>query len=247
MKTLITLAMAVAITIAATTTTLAEILGYKFTISFSQNFANSSNSDVSLGLTFGSTIAPLANGYYASGACVNVGSSNYQLTTASTTLKGFAIEWKCHSTCTSLSAVYDSVSFYAGANWGQTTAHVVSAQASLMAVTYPFGVNVNNSTAKTVSHFFSGLTPTQLAASVYMPNQTETWYVRCFARFNNAASASFDSGIADLASTLGNGRNLSLAHTASPITSDGSSQESSGVMPAFATLAVAGSLCTYFL
>ncbi|CAI2379265.1 unnamed protein product [Moneuplotes crassus] len=211
MKTLILLAIAVAITIETSTTTLAESGTYRFTIKFSQNSSNSSNSDVALGLTVGSMTAPLTSSYFASGACINVGTSNYQLTTTSTTLKGFGIEWQCHSTCAYLAAVYNSVTFYAGANWGQTTAHVVSSQSTLTSVSSPSGTNSNNSTAKTVSYTFYGLTPTQLASSVYMPNQTETWYVRCFARFNNPASVGFSGGIYDLETTIGNGRNLSLS------------------------------------
>ncbi|CAI2374999.1 unnamed protein product [Moneuplotes crassus] len=208
MKVIIALVMTVALV--AASTTLAETGSYKFTINFSKNSSNSSNSDVALGLTVGSTTAPMTASQYATGACVNVATSNYQLTTASTTLKGFGIEWQCHATCTSLAAVYNSVNFYAGASWGQTTAHVASSQSALTAVTSPAGTNSNNSTAKTVSYTFSGLTPTQLSSSVYMPNQTETWYVRCFARFDNAASASLASGVSDLATTLGNGKNLSL-------------------------------------
>ncbi|CAI2375111.1 unnamed protein product [Moneuplotes crassus] len=208
MKVIIALAMTVALV--AASTTLAETGSYKFTINFSKNSSNSSNSDVALGLTVGSTTAPMTSSRYATGACVNVGTSNYQLTTASTTLKGFGIEWQCHATCTSLAAIYDSVTFYAGSNWGQTTAHVVSSQSSLSDILAPAGTNSNNSTAKTVSHTFSGLTPTQLSVGTNMPNQTETWYVRCFARFDNAASAALTGGVTDLATTLGNGKNLSL-------------------------------------
>ncbi|CAI2375930.1 unnamed protein product [Moneuplotes crassus] len=247
MKTLILLAIAVAITIATTTTTLAESGSYKFTIKFSQNSSNTSNSDIALGLTVGSTTAPMTSSYYASGACVNVATSNYQLTTASTTLKGFGIEWQCHSTCTSLAAVYNSVTFYAGPNWGQTTAHVASSQSTLTSVSSPSGFNSNNSTAKTVSYTFSGLTPTQLASSVYMPNQTETWYVRCFARFNNAGSANLASGVSDLASILGNGKNLSLSQSLTSSSSGCPDLTSSGYMPAFTTLAGAVSLCASFL
>ncbi|CAI2375989.1 unnamed protein product [Moneuplotes crassus] len=198
------------VVIVASKTTLAESGDYKFTISFSKNSSNSSNSDVSLGLTVGSTSQPLSNSQLASGVCVNVGTNNYQLGTQSTTLKGFAIEWTCSSACTSLAAVYFGVNFYAGASFGQTTVHVPSAQSSLSAVTSPAGTNDNNSTAKTISHSWAGLTPTQLASIVYFPNQTETWYVRCFGKFNYASSLNYASGITDLTSTVGNGKNLSL-------------------------------------
>lgn len=208
MKVIIALVMTAALV--AASTTLSESGSYKFTINFSKNSSNSSNSDVALGLTVGSTTAPMTASYYATGACVNVATSNYQLTTASTTLKGFGIEWQCHSTCGSLAAVYNAVNFYAGANWGQTTAHVASSQSALSTVTSPAGTNSNNSTAKTVSHTWTGLTPTQLSSSVYMPNQTETWYVRCFANFNHASSLSLAGGVTDLGTTLGNGKNLSL-------------------------------------
>ncbi|CAI2376838.1 unnamed protein product [Moneuplotes crassus] len=231
MKTLITLAMAVTVTIAATT--LAENGAYKFSITFLKNSANSSNTDVILGLTVGSTTAPLTGGYYASGACVNVGTTNYQLTSSAITLRGFGIEWQCHSTCTSLDAVYNSVNFYAGAHWGLTTSQVVSAQSSLSSILSPAGSNCNNPTTKTVYHYWYGLTPSQLTYDVYFPNQTETWYVRCFGKFNYAYSVSFGSEISDLATTLGNCKNLSL--------------KSRGSMPALATLAVAMSLCTSFL
>lgn len=209
MKLIIALVMTVAL--ATASTTLAETGSYKFTINFSKNSSNSSNSDVVLGLTVGSTTAPMTASQYATGACVNVATSNYQLTTSSTTLKGFGIEWQCHSTCGSLAAVYNSVTFYAGAHWGQTaTTHLASSQSTLTSVTSPAGTNTNNDTAKAVYHTFTGLTPTQLASTVYMPNQTETWYVRCFARFDNAASAALAGGVSDLSSTLGNGKNLSL-------------------------------------
>ncbi|CAI2379530.1 unnamed protein product [Moneuplotes crassus] len=44
-----------------------------------------------------------------------------------------------------------------------------------------------------------------------MPNQTEVWFGRCFGRFNYSASLCYSKGIADLATTIGNGRNLSLS------------------------------------
>lgn len=212
--------------VAASATTLAESGDYKFTIKFSMNSSNNSNSDVQLGLKVGSTSQPLTNSYYATGACVNVAMSNYQLSTASTSLKGFGIEWWCSSTCTSLAAVYNSVKYYGGMNWGQDTSHVVSLTSSTE-VTSPTGTDAMDSGDKKVTHTFSGLTPTMLASTMYLPNMTETWYVRCFANFNHASSMNLAGSIANLESSLGNGKNLSL--------------KGSGFQVA-AILAVAGSL-----
>ncbi|CAI2372389.1 unnamed protein product [Moneuplotes crassus] len=245
MKTLIVLAMAFAVTLAAIT--LSEDGYYKFTINFSENSSNSSNTDVALGLIIPMTSAPMTSNFFTTGACVNVATSNYQLTTDSTALKGFGIEWRCHSTCASLAAVYNSVTFYGGSNWGQTADHIVSSGSLISVITSPAGLNSNNSTAKTVSYTFFGLTPTQLASTVYMPNQTETWYIRCFARFNNAFSASLNRGVVDLATTLGNARNLSLCQSLTSTSSSCTDLASSDYMPAFTTLAGAVSLCAFFL
>ncbi|CAI2370083.1 unnamed protein product [Moneuplotes crassus] len=198
------------VTFVTASTTLAEESGYKFKINFAMNSSNTSNSDVKLILGVSSTTQPLTNSYYVSGACVNIGTSNYQLTTASTTLKGFGIEWQCASSCTSLSSVYNSVLFYAGAHWGATQAHVVSAQSSLTTASGVTAVSTSDTSSKEVYYSFTGLTPTQLASNVYMPNQTETWYVRCFGKFNHVSSVITNSGVSDLAATIGNGKNLSL-------------------------------------
>ncbi|CAI2379712.1 unnamed protein product [Moneuplotes crassus] len=201
------------VTFAALTTaykTLSEEGDYKFIVNFSKNSSNKNNTDAYLGLIVGSTTQPLTNSYYVTGACVNIGQSNYQLTTASTSLQGFGIEWGCASSCTSLAAIYNTVKFYAGASWEQDTSHVASSGSSLTQVTTPAGVNSYNTTDKKVMHTWTGLTPTEISSSVYFPNQTSKWYVRCFARFNHAASISLDSGAANLGTTLGNGKNLTL-------------------------------------
>mmetsp|Transcript_27667 Transcript_27667/g.27526 ORF Transcript_27667/g.27526 Transcript_27667/m.27526 type:complete len:230 (-) Transcript_27667:51-740(-) len=207
MKVIIALVMTVALV--AASTTLAESGSYKFTINFSKNSSNSSNSDVVLGLTVGSTTQPMTNSMASSGVCLNVGTSNYQLTTASSALKGFAIQWTCSATCTSLGAVYTTApALYGAATFSQGITHTADSPA-MTATAGLSTASSNNSTAKTVSFTITGLTPTQLSSTVYMPNQTETWYVRCFGKFN-AAALTYTSAISDLATAVGNGKNLSL-------------------------------------
>ncbi|CAI2376753.1 unnamed protein product [Moneuplotes crassus] len=201
---------AAVITISIASTTLVDTDFFKFTISFSKNSSNRSNSDVTLSLKVSSTSSPLGNNYYASGACINVGTSSYQLTTDNSNLKGFSIEWKCNSRCNSLESVYDTVNFYAGSDWGADTSGVVFVQSTLTYVTYPAGVNSYSTNSKEVRHKWSGLTPTQLNSTVYFPNQSETWYVRCFAKFNYTHSLNYAAGISNLISTLESANNLSL-------------------------------------
>ncbi|CAI2377236.1 unnamed protein product [Moneuplotes crassus] len=199
-----------AATLVASSTVLSESGSYRFTIDISANAEDSNNTDVTLGLILGSTTQPLTNNYYVSGACVDVISYNYELSSDSITLKGFGIEWKCAANCNSLEAVYDTVNFYAGAHWGGTTNHVISSQSTLTAVTSPAGVNSNNSTAKTVSHTWTSLNSSQLANTITFPDQNETWYVRCFGKFNHATSVNFAAGITDLSTSLGREKNVTL-------------------------------------
>ncbi|CAI2373543.1 unnamed protein product [Moneuplotes crassus] len=197
------------LSLAAASTTLAENGSYKFTIKFSMNSSNNSNSDVRFGLTVGSTSTPLTNLYYATGACVNVGTSNYQLSTTNATLKGFGVEWRCGASCSSLSTVYTTVVYYAGMTWGQDTSHVASV-ATASTISTPAGSNTHSDSDKSVYYTLSGLTPSQLASTVYLPNQTETWYVRCFGDFNHATSKGLGGAVANLATTIGNGKNLTI-------------------------------------
>ncbi|CAI2375802.1 unnamed protein product [Moneuplotes crassus] len=192
---------------------LVENNNYKWTIEFGKYRDNENYTDVEIALHVPSTTQPMTNSYYSSLACVNVGTTNYQLSTTSTALEGFAFEFQCSSTCNNLDAVYSTASYYAAnTGFGQTTTHVASSPA-LTAITPPDQVDINkggNYTSKVVNYEITKLTPTYLKNNYFLPNQTQTWYVRCFGRFNNAASATFTAAISDLQTTLGNGKNLSI-------------------------------------
>ncbi|CAI2376524.1 unnamed protein product [Moneuplotes crassus] len=177
---------------------------YKFSIKITQNREEEVLSDVALRLTTPSKDSPMGSSHYATGACINTGSSNYTLTTTSTTLSGFGIEWQCSSACNSLDSLHHSVKFYAGANWGLDTSNKASASSDLTQYTSITGNNTNMTSYDTSVHTFYGLSASQLRNQVYFPNQTETWYMKCFAKFNHSSTLNLDNGISDLSTTLGN-------------------------------------------
>ena len=204
----IIIALVCVVALAAAATTLAETGSYKFMINFSKNSSNSSNSDFYVALQVGDASAPMANDYYTSGVCYNVGTSNYQLSAQNSTLQGFAMEWKCGASCNALTTIYGAASnFYTGAVFQQTTAHAASTTTGL--TSRSGGANSADTSSKEARHTFTGITPTLLSSTYYLPNQTETFYVRCWARFNNSGTATFGSAVGDL-TTLGNAKNLSL-------------------------------------
>jgi hypothetical protein len=223
----IIIALLIAVSVASAATVLAEASSYKFQITFSNNASNSSNSNVVLGLVVPNITAPMTASQYSTGACINTAVANYTVAADTTTLLGFGAEWQCHSTCGSLAAVYNAFTFYSGSNFGVTAAGVASTQAALSATATPAGSNGSNDTSIEVMHSYSALTPANLA-TLGLPNSTQSFYLRCFARFNNVASAALAGGVANLSTTLnGNAKNLTLTNSGYEVA---------------AVLAVAGSL-----
>ena len=223
----IIIALLIAVSVASAATVLAEASSYKFQITFSKNSSNSSNSDVVIGLVVPSITAPMTASLFSTGACINTAVANYTVAADSTTLLGFAAEWQCHATCGSLAAVYNAFTFYSGSFFGMTTAGVASSQSTLSAVVLPLGTSGSNDTSKEVMYSFTALTPANLA-TLGLPNTSQSFYLRCYARFNNAATAALAAGATPFSTLLnGNAKNLTLTNSGYEVA---------------AVLAVAGSL-----
>ncbi|CAI2380064.1 unnamed protein product [Moneuplotes crassus] len=210
MKVLLVLIITIAVVTSRVVHTLAAANNYWVSLIFSENSSNSSNTDLTVALTTPSTA--MDNSYYTSVACVDTSDSDYEITTDKTNLKTLAFEWQCDTTCSSISNIVSGAATFklgytTSSSTNNGTIYSTSSAATTSSITF---TSSSNTTALQARHTATNLTPSTLAAN-YLPNKSETFYYRCFARFNNAAASTLFSGaIANLETTLPFAHNITV-------------------------------------
>ena len=197
MKIILALAMIIGMTLSAATT-LGSSGTNAWTIEYTANSSNSSNTDVVFAIN--ATTAPTVGNSLAV-SCADTGVANFTLSAATTTGKvGFAISLAALATdilkASILPTAYKlSVAYATTPTW----------TASINNVNVSGGTYASTSaTAGTLS--FSAMTPTQLTA-LGLPNRSETFYWQCYSTFG---TSSFDlsSSTVVVISTFGNGKTV---------------------------------------
>ena len=231
MKTIIAIAMAIAM-VSATSYTLGTGSSYTFTLDVSANASNSSTQDlaVTLGAPDVTGTAGTASSVNAVG-CVNTDVANYTLAADATALSSFIARWTCDASCNTNAGLTTGFQYSATAAatyTHSTTAYAVAA--STFADDPVTLAGTSNDTAFTNTQTLTGATPAN-AASMGLPNMTQTAYLRCWIQANLDTAVTTTGAI-----TFG----TNLATAGANVTVKGSSY---GVA---AVLAVAGSLAASF-
>lgn len=209
MKTFITLLLIAGVVI-CTANVLVHAGQNSFYIEFEENSSNSSNVDVTIGVTFGNTSTPLSNDNYVQGICIDTAVANHTLSAASTTLNAWSIEWQCHSTCTSLFAIGNGTAgtaFYTTPAEYSTTTPFWLTTATPTQITSPSFSRATNGTNYSVELTASGVTAAN-AATMNLPNKTQTAYYRCWLNADGGSQI-MNAAIADIATTLSSGTGVS--------------------------------------
>lgn len=230
MKTIIAIAMAIAM-VSATTFTLGSSGGYTFTLDITANSANSSTSDLAITLDAPDVTATNgANDAVNAVGCVNTAVSNYTLSADTSNLIGFIAEWTCATACNTNAALTNAFVYSVSTAVGYTHTGTVYATAAALSDDPVAQTASTNATAFTHTETVSGATPAQ-AALLGLPNQSQTYYFRCFLKVNTAGDINTGAAV-----TFG----TALPTAGANVTVKGSSY---GVA---AVLAAAGSLVAAF-
>ncbi|CAI2379568.1 unnamed protein product [Moneuplotes crassus] len=174
-----------------------------------QTHTNGSNTDILLRLTTPSTI--MTANQYITIACIDTGFYNYSLSEDKTSLKMWTAEWQCDGTCTAISHITSFTWRSGGAAYTHAgyVYHTTEATPQITAKLPSTNHDTENGNSPTLSHYFTGMTPS-LLSQFGLPNQSQKFYYRCFSRFDNAASALFDAAVANIPATLPISSNFTL-------------------------------------
>ncbi len=174
MKLLLAFVVSLAI-VSATTTTLVETGGYYTTLGITENASNSSTTDVVISLRTPSTI--MTNSQATTLGCINVANSTFALAADASSLDTLTVEWLCSGACTTIDTAYDTLNILVGTST-YTSSTGIFAHGTAFTAPSMTPTNTNNAGTLTAIHTYSGMTPANMA-SLNLPNQTETSYLRC--------------------------------------------------------------------
>lgn len=184
--------------VSATSYILASGTTVTYTMELDRNPNNSSNMDLTLGLTY--TVSPFA----ATGTsvnsivCIDTAVANFSLTSA-TGLSIMAAKWTCDAGCAAVTALDTSFEVRGGsnANYSSNEFNSGGVLTALSGVTFTERANLTTNTNNQVA---SGLTPANLAAGG-LPNASQTFYYRCFAQGNSATAIDYTAALDTIITT----------------------------------------------
>jgi hypothetical protein len=177
MKTIITIAMALAM-VSAANYTLGTSASYSFTLDVTANSSNSSTTNLAITLDAPDVTATAgtADAVNAVG-CVDTTAANYTLAADKTGLTGFIAEWTCADPCDTNAALTTAFVYSVSSAVSYTHTGTVYATAAAMTDDPVAQTPTTNATAFTHTETVTGATPAQ-AASLGLPNQTQTFYLK---------------------------------------------------------------------
>ncbi|CAI2379425.1 unnamed protein product [Moneuplotes crassus] len=176
--------------------------GYDVSLKITASQTDSTLTDATLSLETPSAI--MTDSFYSSFICFDVGVANYSLSNDTTNIPAFGIEYHCASKCTSIEHaddahfyVYAGSGSYKGGTFSLGTDGMVKKTSIISNATKDETVRYQPILIRT----FYNLSVTTLA-DLKLPNQSQTAYFRCFARFDHADTASLDLPIVDIGALL---------------------------------------------
>ena len=216
MKNSIILALAVLLASVASVT-LVNTSQYSIALTIEKNDANSTNSNVTIALTTPSTF--MTDSYFSQVVCVNTGVSSFALSATTASLRVFALTYQWSGTCNAVSELDNAFTIETTTSTYTLGTDAFSTDTfadQTGTITIGTGTDTNNTSFPSNIQKFLSVTPA-LMSGLNLPNQSQTFHLRCFANFDQSADTVTDSTVS-LATTFAAQGNATLGGNAAQIT-----------------------------
>lgn len=189
--------------VTATSYILSEGNSVSYSLDLSRNPNNSSTTDVTLGVTYLSHTLPGTATSVNSVVCIDTAVANYSLTGTVSGLTVMAAKWTCDAGCATVAAFSTSFEVRAGSNANYTASDFNSGGILTAFSGVTFSTR-GNTTSYSNFQVAEGLTPANLA-SAGLPNDTQTFYYRCYSQGNDATAIDYTAALDTISTTHTNG------------------------------------------